>query len=99
MSGVVNGKKVSKNLEEWLGNPYWVEYYSGAPSEKCRELIALEFMYSDEQSEEVHDEMKRMEETLGLEDWKHLYRYCGNNPRKKTIRDRIAALEKPEGEE
>ena len=90
--------ELSKNLEEWLENPFWREYYEEAPSDRCRELIALDFMYSearcsDEESEEILREMRRTEETLELADWKHLFRYCGNNPRKKTIHDRIAELE------
>ena len=85
-------------LEKWLENPSWREYYEEAPSDRCRELIALEFMYSedgysDEETEEILREIRRTEETLGLADWKHLFRYCGNNPRKKTIHDRIAELE------
>ena len=70
----------------WLENPFWREYYENAPSEKCRELIALEFRYSDDDGdlEELLREMESVEEELGLEDWKHLYRYCGNNPRKKN---------------
>ena len=26
------------------------------------------------------------------EDWQHLYRYCGNNPRKKLIQSKIREL-------
>ncbi len=90
--------KKERILEKWLKNPAWREYYEQAPSEKCREFIALEFCYSearcsDEESEEILREMRRTEETLELADWKHLFRYCGNNPRKKTIHDRMAELE------
>ena len=89
--------EMERILKEWLENPFWREYYEGAPSDRCRELIALEFMYSEdgydeEELEEIQREMERVEETLGLEDWQHLYRYCGNNPRKKIIHDRIVKL-------
>ena len=33
-----------------------------------------------------------MEEDLGLADWKHLLKYCGNNPRKGFILKRIEGL-------
>ena len=84
--------RMDENLNEWLENPAWREYYEEAPSGKCREWIALEFRYSETEDEETALEMDRMEEELSLEDWRHLYRYCGNNPRKKKIHDRIAAL-------
>ena len=79
-------------LKEWLENPSWRECYESAPSEQCRELIALEFMYSDRQTDALVRQMERAEEKLALADWQYLYRYCGNNPRKKVIHDRIAAL-------
>lgn len=82
-------------LRKWLRNPSWREYYEEAPSDRCRELITLEFMYSDDaydDDQEILREMRRVEETLGLADWQHLYRYCGNNPRKKRIHDRIVEL-------
>ena len=83
---------MSTVLNEWMKNPFWREYYELAPSEKCRELIALEFIYSDYQSDEIIQEMRQTEKELDLADWQHLYRYCGNNPRKKMIHDRIREL-------
>ena len=84
--------KMQETLNEWLENLFWRQCYETAPSEKCRELIALEFMYSDDPSDETLRDMECVEETLGLEDWQHLYRYCGNNPRKKMIYDRIIGM-------
>ena len=87
--------EMERILGKWLRNPSWREYYEEAPSDRCRELIALEFMYSDDaydDDQEILGEMRRVEETLGLADWQHLYRYCGNNPRKKIIHDRIVEL-------
>ena len=86
-------KSIEENLKDWLGNPSWREYYEAAPSGQCRELIALEFYYSEYETEETVREMERIEGKLTQEDWRHLYRYCGNNPRKKAIHDRIAELE------
>ena len=44
---MIDRDKVRANLAEWLENPSWAEYYGGAPSERCREFIALEFYYSE----------------------------------------------------
>ena len=46
-------EELQKNLEEWLENPAWRKYYEKAPSEQCREFIALEFLYSEEESDEI----------------------------------------------
>ena len=42
-------------LNEWLENPSWREYFEKAPSEKCREVIALEFVYSELEEEGILD--------------------------------------------
>ena len=34
-----------------------------------------------------------IEENLKLVDWKHLYKYCGNNPRKGVIARKIQEME------
>ena len=83
---------VSTILNEWLKNPFWREYYELAPSDKCREMIALEFMYSEYDSREIAAEIDEKEKELTLEDWQHLYRYCGNNPSKTYIRKKIREL-------
>lgn len=84
--------KVEKNLEEWLENPRWRKYWEEAPSEKCREQIALEFHYSEYELDETAAMLDRIEEELSLEDWRYLLKECGNNPRRKIIQSRIAAL-------
>ena len=84
--------KNAEILNEWLENPYWREYYEKAPSEKCREVIALEFLYSELEEDEVLEQLDEAEKELSLEDWRHLYRYCGNSPEKKRIHDRIVDL-------
>ncbi len=86
-------EKLRENLKEWLENPAWREYYETAPSEQCREIIALEFLYSDEESDEIADAMDEKEKGLTIADWRHLYKYCGNNPRKVFIQKRIRELE------
>lgn len=85
-------RKVAENLKKWMKNPYWRKYYEDAPTEKSRELIALEFYYSEYELDETIAELDRIEEELSLEDWKYLLKWCGNNPRKKIIHDRIVAL-------
>ena len=82
-----------QNLNEWLENPAWREYYETAPSIQCQTLIALEFWYSETESEAAVEAMGVVEEDLSLEDWKHLYKYCGNNPRRRIIEKRIEQLE------
>ena len=82
-------EELQKNLEEWLENPAWRKYYEKAPSEQCREFIALEFLYSEEESDEIAAAMDEKEKGLTIQDWKHLYKYCGNNPRKTFIQKKI----------
>ena len=79
-------------LNEWLKNPYWRKYYEKAPSEKCRDVIALEFLYSELEEDEVLEQLDEAEKELKLEDWQHMYRYSGNGPEKKHIHDRIVEL-------
>ena len=48
-------EKCAEILREWLKNPYWREYFEKAPSVKCRDVIMLEFLYSEEETEEVEE--------------------------------------------
>lgn len=84
--------EVRSILEDTLENPYWAAYYHGAPSDRCREFIALEFYYSEYEDEEVGAEMDRIEEKMDAAELRHLLKHCGNNPRKKVLHDRIDAL-------
>ena len=85
---------MSEALKEWLENPTWRKYYEEAPSEKCREYIALEFQYSDTEDEEIAEEMDALLETLKAEDLRHLAAYAGNNPQKAAFLKRAEELEK-----
>jgi len=95
---MIDMEAVYANVGEWTENPFWKEYYETAPSEQCRKLIALEFWYSDHDGQDadaVQEIILAMEETekdLGLEDWMHLDRFCGNNPRKAQILKKIGEL-------
>ena len=82
-----------QNLNEWLGNPSWREYYETAPSMECQTLIALEFWYSETESEAAVEAMESVEKDLKLEDWKHLYKWCGSNPRKRVIEKIVKEIE------
>ena len=90
---MINLTAVQGSLTKWMENPFWREYWETAPSERCRELIALEFYYSEYMTHEAVEAMRSLEESLSLEDWKHLYRYCGINPRRGFIAKRIRELE------
>lgn len=79
-------------LVQYLENPHLAEYYNSAPSDLCRKLISLEFLYSEYEEDELIRDMEEIEKQLNLADWQHLYKYCGINPRKKMIHDRIREL-------
>ena len=87
-------KAINTVLQEWLENPAWKAYYEEAPSDRCREFIALEFYYSDTEDEETAQNMDKIEAGLGIEDLKHLAEYAGNNPRKAALIRKIETLQK-----
>ena len=89
-------EKFRGNLSEWLENPFWAAYYWNAPSDLCREFIALEFYYSEYEEEETGEEMDRLEERLGVSDLRYLMNHCGNNPRKGVLARKIAEKERTE---
>ena len=83
--------KNAEILQEWLENPYWREYFEKAPSDKCKKVIVLGFVYSELETEESLEELDAAEKELALEDWQYLYRYA-HGPEKKRIHDRIVEL-------
>ena len=90
--------KISAAVEFLTNSEYWKNMYSEAPSEACREKIALEFYFStfwdeahdDEDFFRMNDEV---ESRLDLTDWKYLLRYQGNNPGIIKIKQKIRELE------
>ena len=86
-------EKVRENLAEWLKNPSWAEYCGGAPSERCREFIALEFYYSEYEEEEAAEAMDGIEDGMDAEELRYLFSRCGNNPRKGVLARKIAERE------
>ncbi len=84
---------VQENLKEWLENPSWAEYYNSAPTDRCREYIALEFRFSETEDEETCEEMDRIENEMDAAELRHLLKWCGNSPGKGRLAGRIAELE------
>ena len=87
-----------KALATFLKNDSWREYYEQAPSDACRKCIEGEFVRSLYSNCGEEYSKERLEAPLCLADWKWLYKWCGNNPRKGFIARKIAELEaaKPE---
>ena len=86
-------EELEQCLAEWLENPYWREYYETAPSDECKEFIALEFMFNDTEDDEIAEMMDEAESKLKVEDLKHLAKYEGNTPRLEELKQRIAKME------
>ena len=87
-------EQAGEALREYLENPYWEAYYRDAPSDRCREFIALEFFYSGHEDEKTGEAMDLIEEQMDAVELRHLLKYCGNNPRKRVLLRRIAEKEK-----
>ena len=87
-------KMIDDAIEHFSKNSYWKEEYETAPSDTCRERIAIDYCYSlygngyDDDSER-----DRLEAQLSLADWKHLLKYSGNNPWRGKCRQKIRELE------
>ena len=90
---MIDRNEVREILEETMENPFWAEYYNKAPSDRCREFIALEFYNSEYEDEETGAAMDAIEDEMDIDDLRHLYRYCGNNPRKGILARKIADRE------
>ena len=91
---MIDRDEVREILEDTLRNPSWAEYYNGAPSDRCREFISLEFYYSEYEDDETGEAMDEIEETLDIDDLRHLFKYCGHNPRKGVLALKIEEKEK-----
>jgi len=87
-------KEIQSTLQNWLRNPAWKAYFDEAPSDRCKEFIALEFYYSDTEDEETAQKMDQIEAELNIDDLRHLVKYAGNNPRKAALIHRIEKLQK-----
>lgn len=70
---MINKQAVRENLDERLQNPTWKKHYDGAPSQKCREYIALDFYASETEDEEAFDALDAKLRELSREDVQYLY--------------------------
>lgn len=89
--------KVEAAKELFSENSYLNDMYENAPSEECKERIALTFYYStfwDEahDDEEFFKALQDVEDKLDVEDWKYLLKYQGNNPGRVKIKQKIREL-------
>ncbi|MCD8106800.1 MAG: hypothetical protein LUE20_02405 [Oscillospiraceae bacterium] len=72
-------KRVERGLQEFFENPYWKKHYEKAPSDICREYIALGFARSvdffDCKTDVDNSGLKRRKEELtayfDIEDWRY----------------------------
>ena len=90
----MNENLINKALASMCENPFWKEYYETAPTCFCKRYIKLKFYYSDclvdvSDYEEYKKECLLLESKFVKEDWSHLYKYCGNNPRKVYYRNKM----------
>ena len=90
----MNERKIQKSLKQFMVNPFWKEYYETAPTGTCKRYIELEFYYSDNLGyisdyEELKKESDKLEKMFVKADWEHLYKYCGNNPKKVYYKNKL----------
>ena len=90
----MNERKIQKSLKQFRVNPFWKEYYETAPTGTCKRYIELEFYYSDylgniPDYEELKKESDELEKGFVKADWEHLYKYCGNNPKKVYYKNKL----------
>ena len=91
---MANENNVRLSLERFLKNDYWREYYETAPTEKSKRYIALKFYWSTFiDADDYQDEVRELKETMSIEDWKHLYKYSGDNPFRPYCLSMIRKLE------
>ena len=97
-------KKISEAVEAFTANPYWKAFYYDAPSEACRRHIELSYYLSRnywiiEEDKELYEKIKaeqlKLEEGLGINDWRHLLSGTGNNPIKGKYTKKIRELSEP----
>lgn len=69
----MNQEAIESNLKDWLQNPTWKAYYDEAPTEKCKEYIALDFYASETESDEAFTLLDKMIRELDYESLNYLY--------------------------
>ena len=90
---MANTDKIQKAVEEFTKNPHWQKYYGQAPSNGCKQHIALTFCYSlYGEPVDIKQQKEALEEDFTITDWKYLYDNAGNNPFKTKCRKKIEEL-------
>lgn len=91
---MINAKDVQEAVKLFRRNPYWREYYDGAPTERLKEWVGYQFLLSQdpECQDEVVAAMKWLEEEFTVEEWEYVYKYTGNNPYRLRVQKRIERL-------
>ena len=85
--------KMQEAVAEFTKNPYWQKYYEQAPSEGCKQHIALTFCYSlYGEPANIKERKAELEKNFTVTDWKYLYDHEGNNPFKAKCKRKINEL-------
>ena len=79
---------VLDNLAEWIENPYWEDYYKNAPSDHCRDYIAMDFYASETEEDEAFEEMDRILHELDQKDIRYLFDHA-KGPEKAVLANYI----------
>ena len=90
---MANTKNIRKTVEEFTKNPHWKKYYEQAPSDGCKQHIALTFYSSFYgESADIKQRKVSLEADFTITDWQYLYDNAGNNPFKTTCKQKIEDL-------
>lgn len=92
---ILNESRIEEAVEAFCENEYWSGFYNQSPSGACRRRVALAFYLSkfhgdaDFEPREYKAEVERLESQFGLEDWKHMLKYSGNDPLRAEYMSKI----------
>lgn len=87
----------SKELDEYLANPFYRDIIHNAPDEKCRDYIAFGLIHGLYCGYDPEQCREHQEEGLTVNDWKYIKRtLAGNDPFLPKCITRITELEKSE---
>ena len=94
---IMTDNEKKKIIDEYLYTDFWKKAYETAPSQNCKDYILLGlrgFIMSAEGEifYKICKERKGLEKNFDLEDWQHLYKYCGDNPFKGICVTKIKEL-------
>lgn len=95
---MVDKNKIKAAVEFFTeNNEFYKKKYEEAPSDECREKIALGFYFSTFWDDAHEDEdffrlSDQIDDKLSLEDWEYLLKYQGNNPGRVKIKQKIKEL-------